>query len=51
MDETGKSEKISQVPVYIVPKFNDVVIGRKKIFDLFRVTFEQYNNRIILDKK
>ena len=50
IDETNKTEKIAQVPVYVIPNFRDIVIGRNKIFDEFRVTFEQVNNKIVLEK-
>ena len=49
-DDQGKSEKISRIPVYVLYEFNDVVIGRNKIFDIFRITFEKLTNRIIFDK-
>lgn len=51
IDVNQKEETIKNVPIYILPSITDVVIGRNKIFDLFRVTLEQYNNKIILENR
>ncbi len=47
----GITERISSIPVYVLPTINQFVIGRKKIFDLFKITFEQYNNLILLSNQ
>jgi len=39
---------VKDIPVYIVAGVHEVVIGRKKIFDVFRIIFEQDNDKIIL---
>ncbi len=51
IDILGKQEKIIQVPIYVLEDFNDVIIGRNKIFDKFRIVLEQFNNKIILEKQ
>ena len=51
VDETGKMEKITEIPVYVLADFEDIVIGRNKIFDVFRIVFEQFNDKIILERK
>ena len=49
-DIQGEREVIEDVPVYVLDDFEDVIIGRKKIFEMFRVIFEQLNNRILLER-
>lgn len=51
IDANQRKETVKDVPVYVLPRISDVVIGRRKIFEEFRVTFEQFTNRIILEKK
>lgn len=51
IDILGKQEKIIQVPIYVLEDFNDVIIGRNKIFDRFRIVLEQFNNKVILEKQ
>lgn len=48
VDINNKVEFVNEVPVYVLSNFNDVVIGRKKVFDFFRVIFEKFNNKILL---
>lgn len=51
VDSSQNKEIVEEVPVYILKGVSDVVIGRRKIFDFFRITFEQFNNKIMLEKK
>ncbi len=46
----GVREEIKNVPVYVLPNFNDVIIGRNKIFENFKIIFDQKNNDIIFEK-
>lgn len=50
-DVSGNTERVASVPIYVLPDFNDVVIGRSQIFELFSITFEQFNKKIFLEKK
>lgn len=50
IDIFGKEEKLISVPVYVLEEFNDVIIGRNKIFDQFRIILEQINNKIIFER-
>ena len=34
VDETGKMEKITEIPVYVLADFEDIVIGRNKECDI-----------------
>lgn len=49
-DVNNKKEEIIKVPAYILPDFNDVIIGRKEIFDNFKITFNQKSNQITFEK-
>lgn len=50
VDIDNQKEKLEQVPVYVLSDFEDVVIGRNKIFTTFRIVIEQYKNNIMLEK-
>ncbi len=49
VDLSGQREVMEDVPIYVLNGFTDVVIGRNKLFDLFRVTLEQFNLHIGLE--
>ncbi|MBI5064964.1 hypothetical protein HZA97_01895 [Candidatus Woesearchaeota archaeon] len=50
VDIHGEKEKIFKVPVYVLPDFNDVILGRKGIFEMFKITFNQVKNEILFEK-
>ena len=49
-DKDGKTQEIAKLPVYVLYNFHEVVIGRKAMFNRFRITFEEFNNKIVLEE-